>query len=236
MSSFIILKEVMLNRIKSAFVKYNLDFWISVVGKTVMLIIAFISGFIYSPSYFSLAILYLFVLIVRIPSFFMNEKFNKKYSDNLELEFRQKHYISLYTSIMFFIWVAVLVPTNYFLKTEVLRANPLLLMYIVFVPWAVIRVGYEIYRIIKYRNSSDPYFRSRALVNIFCASVVVTKLFGDLYQLHTEVRAFAIVTTILALLVFAYSLTIFIYLIVISVRGLSYKRESALERFLKEKR
>ena len=108
------------------------------------------------------------------------------------------------------------------------------MMYIVFVPWGAIRFSFEIFRIIKYRKSGDPYFRAKALVNIYCAIAVVAKLFGDLYYLHSDVMAFMVIAVVLAFITLGYVVTIAIYLLVVAIRGLNGKRDKAYKRFVIE--
>lgn len=224
-----------IKRIRELIAKYKLDFWASVAGKIVMITIAVISGFTSSPAYYSLAMLYGFILIVRVTTFFINENVEKKYKDDIRTEFQKKHLTSLYSAILLLLWIGAIVPINAFIPNGNLKPDTFSMMYFVFIPWAVFRFVFEIVRIIKYKKTKDPYVRSKTLINIFSVFTVVIKMFGDLYFLNQNVLTFVIIASALILTWIVYTFTIAIYLSITAIRGLSNKREEALAYYMLEK-
>ena len=224
-----------MKKIEETIRKYKLSFWFSVICKVALLVISLISGFTRTPTYFSLAIPYGFFLAVCIPCFFINKHVEKKYENDVENEFKHKHYIPLCTSIIFVIFFVIIVPINQFIPNTTLKPQPLLLMYVIFLPWAVLRLGFEIYRIIRFRKISDPYFRSKSLINIVEAFTVLIKVLGNFYYNYPNNSPLIISTGIIALMLLIYEIVLVIWYLVIAIRGLRGKRDNVLEKYKKEK-
>ena len=224
-----------IKKIEEIIRKYSLTFWVSILAKAVLLAIALISGFTRSYSYFSVAISYGFLLTVLVPCFFINKKMMQKYGDNVEDEFKFKHVVQLYTSFAFITLFVAVVPINLLIPTNSLKSQPLLMMYIVFIPWAIIRFSYEIYRIIKYRKIVDPYFRNKSLVNLISVMMVVLRLFADFYNFYPDNWPLIITGGVMGLLLLVYEIGIVFWCFIIAIRGLHNKRGKKLEQYKKEK-
>lgn len=111
--------------------------------------------------------------------------------------FKRKHIIPLFASGILILEFTAVIAINFQIPTVELQPQPLLLMYIVFVPCAVIHVVLETLKVIKYRKTGDPYIRTSLLMSIYCVIFTVATLFGGLYLIHKDVPALMYVAGIL---------------------------------------
>ena len=169
-----------LEKAKNIFLKYDLNFWFSLIGKVILLTISIIFGFLYTRLHFGIASTYALIIIIRAPTFFWNKIITKKYDNDLDKLFRYKHIAHLYTSVVLITFLFVCVPLFNFSDTTPIDRKSIVIIFSIYVPWAIIRGGFEVFRVIKYRKVVDPYFRCKALINIYVASVAIV---GTLVEL-----------------------------------------------------
>ena len=138
--------------------------------------------------------------MARIPAFYFNKWLTKKISDKKKL-FEKKHLLSLYGAICLIALTIVILLANKNQYSGEFSEKPYMLVYIIVIPWAIIRTTIEIVRITQLKKNHDPYFSLVLLTNLISVALTVAAALTDL-RLVAEWGEFAKVILLILVYVF----------------------------------
>ena len=211
--------------------KYRLGFAFGIAGNVIMLLFAIITTLFINDSYLILVFLFSFIILIKIPEFYWNKALEKKYKG--EQLFKRKHQISLYASLFF---IAYSILSSILGNASVVGANngsnhSLVVTSVVFAPYALGKFVSGIIGIRNTKKSKDPVIEIEAFTKGIVALYTVNNLFLVLTQMTASPILF-IISIILIIGTFIYTIGIGAYIFIVSILGLAGKRKDECEVFI----
>ena len=210
--------------------KYHVGFWFGIVFTLILFTTSLISSFSFFLTYFSLAALYLSLLLIRLPTFFYEGHLHKKYIDEPETCFRELHKEAIYASIVLMLYSIVIVFFGVKSPATTDKPSSIYLVLIFLAPMSVLRATMSTIRQHKARKSGDPHILVRTCVDVVVALFAIVNtlvILGTIVRNGTLMLLGALVSVWMVLSCIALS----VFLLVIGIRGLKGKRVTALEKY-----
>ena len=216
---------------KRVYQKYHVSFYFSIIGNGIMFIIALVASFTFLTQYLSLVALYAALLLIKIPVHYYDRHIDKKYKDSDEIIFRKKHSPLIYSGIIFLIYAIIVLIFGSSSQGKNLDNKNVLVIYIIFVPYALFRLGVAISKYVKYRQSYNPVFLATFYADVVLAIFTVTNVVIMLGLTLQEV-GWLIVARVLFYVLTGLCIIVSIYLVGVGICGLNNKRIKSYQNYL----
>ena len=213
------------------FIKYHVVFYIGVIANIVMFVAALIATIGFLKHYFSLMALYLSLLLITIPVHYYDLYIEKKYQGDYQTIFKKKHIPLIYTGIIFVAYGVITIIFGSASQGKSLDDNSMLSILLLFVPYALIRMGIAIAKYLKYRKLANPPLLANFHVNVLMAIFTFTNV---IIMLGMTLSNWGLLITAMYLFIVltAYCLIVALFLIVVGICGLTNRRREQFKIYL----
>ena len=214
--------------------RYDVPFWIGIFSLFLMFVLAAASLFAAPEAYAPIAFLYFVVLLTRLLIYFGVTAVKKRGKTDKRRIFKREHVIILLAALFFAAYAVLCIVFGrraFERMGEV--AYTVFIVFGIFVPWSVIKLGLGAYHYLKARKKGDPAALTNAFVDILLSIYTIAHTFA-IVAVKAHMEGFKITAIVLAVILSVYCLYIAVRMGVIGILGLAGKREKAWLRFQKE--
>ncbi len=213
-----------LEHTKQVLIQHDIPFWFSVFSCFILLVISTVLSFQFPDIYGTFAILYLIILLIKIPSFFKKKQIERREEDPYK-QFVKKHQLLIYTAILLIAYgvLSSIFGVQAFQKLDY-NDTKAFVAFGVFVPWAFFKIfiGAKSYKFAK--ENIEPMFLVNAYIDILISIFTLAKTIVML-SFSLESEALRVTSTIIGIFVSVYSFYVSVAVIIIGIRGLKGKRK-----------
>ena len=214
---------------KKLMAKYEVVFWMSIAASIILGIVALVSVAKGDLGYLGLFILYLIIVIIRVPTFFWRQRIETKYQGDDYRIFQEKHRILLYIGINLIALGIISCFLGMGFAKKLSQDYDPMMVYAVFLPYSVIRIILGIFSFRKAHKIGDPYLRTSSYIDVMAAIFVMANTVYMLASLYSSEAAISqgwlIAGKCISYAMNVYVIVVAIQTIVIGILGLLGKRK-----------
>ena len=220
---------------KKMLTKYEIMFWIGNVSNIILGITAIFSLFTTGLSYLGLAVLYIVLVFIRIPSLFWRKDIETKYRGDDYQIYKEKHRIVIYIGTFLLVLAVAAIFFGTGSSTKFNSDYGEVLIFGVFIPYSIVRIILGIIGFRKAYKKGDPYFKVSSSLDIMISIFTIGNTSYMLSAIYSETDAVAsnvwlTIAIVISYIMIAYALIVAIITIVIGIRGLKGKREEEYKK------
>ena len=211
-------------------VKNHVPSYISLFTVFVMFILAVGSSFAAPEAYLFLAILYGFVLLIRIPSFLIKWRVGRRYEPKTGFFYENRFVI-----VASFLLAAYGLACAFFGRAAFERMGGVertaFMTFGIFVPWSVFKMVFAIRSLILSRRKGAPIDLLNAFIDMLLSLFTLAQTLA-LISAKTQAMVLHVISIVLASIIGIYCILSSIGMIAVGVAGVRGKRTKALARYL----